>query len=372
MSLFEALNEYITHENSTMLQEADDPAIFAISQEAHDRFTFVVNTVLSPTVCLIGIIGNSFGLHVLSRDPNKKKITIYTYLFSLMMFDVLFLFVGLVFTTLDTIRFFDDGLGYYIYIYSETPKGYCHLALKHVMAALLIIMSAERLLSLAFPLKVKSFWLSSYPRVIITVAAIFSAVYTIPFVITFNPTVFKNENNQTVYVILVKPYLSGLFDTYTYINTIVLHYIAPLTVIVLNTLIVVIYSRNNKKSTSLRKSQDTFHQTKITIVVLCVAGMYVLLSLPNMFQHTLTFVDDRYNFFGKYHLTFEVFVRLGDFLARVNAAVDFYVYIFVSNHYRRLIFSIFRKYRFRFSYNIDMSKSISNNDCVSASTHHKF
>lgn len=82
---------------------------------------------------------------------------------------------------------------------------------------------------------------------------------------------------------------------------------------------------------------------------------HFVLYLPILFLQTLLFVDDRYSFYGDLSQTFAFFLFLGDFLARINAATDFVIYILVSTHYRNIFNLIVLKRLGRSPYTTDDS-----------------
>ena len=314
--------------------------MFAIPPEVYQTFNLVVNIILTPLICLLGIVGNAVGIYIIKKDSDSKKHTIYIYMLSLMTFDIGLLVVGIVACVSETIKYYDVYLGNFLLEYCPPCKGYGIVVLKHVTAILLIIMSIERWMSLVFPYTVKQSVLSKYPRTIVATSFIFSAVYIIPFVAGTRVVPVIDATNRTIYVGTVDEDYFEVFFVYTYIETTILHYIAPLGVLVFNVLIIITYSRLVKQRTSVKPSQITDNQRKITLVVLGVASLYVMLSLPNMFVQTLIFIDEDYSFYGTQWLTFRFFIDLGDLMSRINAASDFFMYILVSSHYRAIFQSM--------------------------------
>ena len=338
--------------------------MFAVNPRVYEQFDFVVNMILTPILCVLGLVGNSVGLYVIGKDPSSKKHTIYTYMFSPMAFDILFLLLGLVTGALDILEHYDAYLGNKIKAYSWAYKGYCTVVLKHMGSILLIIMTLERWMSLVFPYHVKQSYLSRNPKTIVTVSFVVSAVYIIPFTAGVTVLETTDARNRTIYANGIDQNYFPVFYIYTYIETTVLHYLAPAFVLVFNILTVVSYSRFVKKRSSLGKRHMSDNQTKITFVVCCVAGLYILLSLPNIFVQTLIFINDDYSFYGRYNLTFDLFIQLGDFLARINAAADFFIYILVSNHFR----SVFNSMLFKGDSESSRSRSSVSNEKQNVST----
>ena len=80
------------------------------------------------------------------------------------------------------------------------------------------------------------------------------------------------------------PVSTGFFDTYVFIETLILHYAAPLVILIFNIASVVAYRRvvTNKPGERERHSKRD-NQKRITLVILGVAFLYILLTLPNVF-----------------------------------------------------------------------------------------
>lgn len=311
--------------------------IINISPETFTIMVLIINGILTPIVCVVGFIGNSVGLWVLYKDPNNRRQTIYTYMFALMTFDNLFLLAGLSSAAVEVAGSFDQKLGQEMLNYVIIFGGYVFVMLKHVSAFLLIVMSYERLMALWKPFRAKDSYLSKHPAIIITIIVVVSAVYIIPFFAGFRIVSYQTMDNITSHTTIIVPGYFPVFNVYTYIETIILHYICPALVFILNVMIIVVYSRHKKQRSSMRMNRSSDNQIKMTVIILFVACTYVILSLPNLFLQTLIFVDDNYSFYGKYNMIFHLFTSLGDLLARINAGTDFFVYVFVSNHYRSVI-----------------------------------
>lgn len=329
--------------NSSFGFEDKEP-IFHISPTAFRQFALAVNVILTPIICTAGLIGNSIGLIVLSKDPNKKSMTIYTYLISLMAVDVAYLALGFGVAVLDAIEYHDWYLGNLIIRNGWRYIAYVHTVLKHMFSSLLLFMSIERLMSLLRPYTVKDSFVSKYPKRIITICFIVFSLYLIPWAAAFETTSFEDSKNRTVYMNYIDEGYQEFFEYYSYFETAMLHCMCPLTVLLLNISIAVAYSKFlRQRSSNLKSAQSIEGQNKITAVVLCVAGLYVILSLPSLLIQTLIFFDKDYTFYGRFKLQFFVLVFLGDLLVRINAANDFYMYILISSRYRGMLNTNFCK-----------------------------
>lgn len=346
-------------ENTTLGSSSKQP-LFTITTEFYYQFTFIVNLILTPIICVFGLVGNIVGIFVLGKDANNRRLTIYTYLLYLMTFDIMYLVLGLSETATEALMFFNRYLGNFVLEHFAQWRSYVDSVLNHMSSLLLIFMSTERLWALLSPFTVRNTVLSRYPRTMITTGLVVVSIYLLPFVISVHVISFPNSENRTEYDSVPKSDYFIPFDQFLFVEAIVLHYIAPATVLLLNGVIAIAYSRYLKQRAACLRSNQCDDPTKITVVVLCVATMYVLLSLPNLFIKTLLFLDDDYSFYGQFSIIFFLFINISDLMARINAACDFFIYILVSKRYRQVFSTLLCK--------CDVTKTIGCNCCNRRST----
>lgn len=323
--------------NASLRLDLKQP-FFQITPATFRLFTLIVNVILSPLICIFGVIANSIGLAVISKDRIKKQMKIYTYIFLLLVVDNLYLLLSFVMNILDCVEYFDFELGNLLNRHVWIYKGYILTWLKHVISALLVLMSLERLIALICPFSVKTLIISKYPKFITFLCALVFAAYLVPWSAGFRTVQFMNDQNKTVYRNIIKPSYKNTFLFYTYVETTILHYLFPVTVTVINVTTVVVYARYlRQRMPNFGKGQLNDNQLKITVTVLLTACLYIVLSLPYMIIQTLIFKDEDYSFYGRFKLHFFAFVFFGALLARINSAMDFLVYIVISKRYRGVL-----------------------------------
>lgn len=314
--------------------------IVDISPEFYKRFAFTVNLILTPLICIFGLAGNIVGLRVLGKGSKNKRMTVYTYLLALMTFDILYLILGLSESITEAIAVFDRYLGHLVLEHFAFARSYIDSVLNHVSSALLIFMSLERFIALVSPFTVKDYKFSRYPGTFICVTLLLASIYLLPFILSVHVVAFENEENRTEYSSEPKRNYFIPFDKFLLFEAILLNYLAPLAVLTLNVMIVVTYSRYLKQRSTTLTINQSDDQKKITVVVLCVAAMYILLSLPDVFIKTMLFIDDDYSFYGEFSIIFFFFISISDLMARINAATDFFIYVLVSSHHRAVFASM--------------------------------
>lgn len=329
----------IPEENATGAAETDqtDFGLLKITFSFYREYSFYGNVVISPIICILGLGGNTIGMRVLWRDCRNQKLSIFRYLFALMLFDNIFLLGGLFINVIAMVEIYDWYLANWIFTYTSFGSGYVDFVIFHTSSVLLIVMALERLNALVRPFTVKRSWFSKYPLKIIVSIFVSSALIILPYPFCFEVIASEYEN-KTFYLLTPKSDIRYFYEQYSFAENVVSS-IYPIIMLGINIAIPIAYCRvlKQRKMDLPNVSSNDTQQFKITLMVLWIAVMYILLSIPKIFLQTLIFIDSDYNFSGKYFLTFYVFTFTGDILARLNAANDFVIYILISKRYRRIL-----------------------------------
>ena len=328
----------VQNAHTTLSPDGDGQPIFAITLDVYKQFSFFVDVVLTTLVCIIGIAGNSTGLYVLSKDQSPNRNAIHTYLIFLMSVDIIYLTVGLVLSAFYVIEMTDKRIGDVIRTSTLLYRPYIDNLLNYTSTLLLIFMSFERLLALIAPFRSKASVLTRYPGVIICLSVSAMGIFLIPFITSFYVEESFMEGNYTRIVMTLKPEFESLFKVTSFVSNLFLHYLAPCIMLVVNIITLSAFSKyRRQRAHILRSRQNSRRQARITVVIVVVVALYLLLSLPNIFIHTLMLINTEYGYYGKYRLTFLVCVRVGDLLARINASADVFVYILICQQYRVIV-----------------------------------
>lgn len=314
--------------------ENDSTPIFNISETFLKQYRFVIGVILTPVVCTLGLLGNYLCFRVLRKTTMKRRMSIFVYLLARMITNIAYLALGL-FLSINEIIFINDFyLGNYIWTHAGAIKAFVDIVLNHISAFLLIIMSLERLWLFIHPLTHQESCLSKYPRTVLFSGILVFCIYALPFPLRFRRVDYLTSDNITTYSLTVDPDFKHLFEITQFVETVVLYYIDPFTVLFTNFAIMFAYSRYLKQKTIILKKCkcDGKNQVKITVLVVYVCVMYIILSLPNLFIQTLLLADDRYSIDGKFSKILFLFYLTGDLFARINASIDFIIYMFASSH----------------------------------------
>ena len=327
--------ENLTFLTSTLEPITDDFDL-GISKETLARFSLIVNAILTPIICVVGLIINGLGIGVLWRNTKQQRMSVYQYLCALTIMDVLFLATGVVRASPGILIYFDAHLSNYIETHMKLGIVYLDMIFSYTSSAMIVVMSFDRLVALVRPLHVKSTFLAKYPLCVIFLSFLFNTVFLLPLPINSEVVMFQ-DRNRSEYLFRFKPYTKGFMNVFVLIQSIV-HNFVPITCLIFTSIAIplqhyrIIQNRKeglNKKTTSVANKQ-----MKITWVVVIIAFLYVLLSAPTFVIKVLQFVNPDYGFEGKYRMVLWFTVDLNNLFSYINAANDFFIYIIVSNQYR--------------------------------------
>lgn len=324
---------------STSGADVNDKALFTITEESYEKFSFLSNTCLTPLICALGLTGNCMGFGVLRHE--QRKLPVYVYMCALTFFDGAYLLVGLIRSIPRFLELSDKYLANAIETHEQLGSIYLDMVLAHTSTAMILVMSMERLLALVRPFTVKDMLISKYPLRVIALCLCVNLIFLLPYPICFEVQSYMGEENRTEYYLQFKPETQEFMDRYMVVQTTVDYYFPGVAILLINVAIPVAYSRTLREQSSTLQSAIGNQHTKITLTVLCITLMYFLLSLPNLFIKTLAFVEPGYSFDGKYQLAFWLFIDVSNLFAYLNAANDFVIYILVSKHYRKLFKTLY-------------------------------
>ena len=312
-----------------------------LTEETYKRFAFYTQIIVTPLICIFGIIFNALGFGVVWPDVKQQKMSIYKYLCALTLSDMIYLLVGLIRTIPTILKSLDMEHAAYFEEHMKRWSIYFDMVISHTSLALILVMSFERMLALVWPFKVRRTWFAKYPLSIIIFCFFANVLFHLPFIVYFEVASFS-AGNTTVYFIRFNPAVVEEMERYHVTQTVVDYIIPAVCLLVTNITIPIKYYRitQSRKSTFSETTHSfTSRQMKITSTVFAVTLMYFLLSVPNVTIKILSFVDTDYSFDGKHKLVFWFAIDISNLFAYINAANDCLIYVLVSDYYR----SIFKR-----------------------------
>ena len=328
----------MTSLNNTTTSVIGDESNSFLTFDTYERFAFICNTIVTPILCIFGIVFNGLGLGVIWPDIKEQKMSIYIYLCALTLSDMIYLALGLIREIPAVMKYLKAENSD---LFEETMKRvviYIDIVFSHTSTGMILVMSLERTIALVRPLHVKTTWFAKYPIRIVIICFVFNIIFLLPFAIYLEVTSYTT-GNSTEYYLRFNPNVETQMKYYMIAQTIVDYFIPTACLLITTTIIPIKYytfSKERRINLSISSGNIANRQMKITTTVFAITFMYFLLSVPNISVKILGLVDEEYSFDGKHKLVFWFAIDLSNLFFIINAANDCVIYILVSEYYRNI------------------------------------
>ena len=313
-----------------------------MTKETSDDITSTLQCYVFPIITLIGLTGNILSLLVLLQKKMRASTTSLV-LIGLAMSDILFLITNAVRKSTCIIERFDPSAAAMLNATTFYYMFYLKTAFSRVSTLIVVLISIERLIAVAFPLKIKSI----VTRTKMFIAVIFCYVvtfaglaglppqYTYAFSSSGRPriamTPFAYEN-----AIPLKAYNE-------YFLPIVYRHAPVCLVLIINSLIIFLLGRSNRfqKSVSKQDSKRSDEQKKITRMLLSVALVFLICLLPGDVLLVASLVVDGFTFFGFHRNLFAALSDISLCFEMVNSCANFIIYMLLNRNFYNTFVRLF-------------------------------
>lgn len=304
-----------------------------MTKQTSDDITSTLQCYVFPVITIIGVIGSILSLIVLFQKKLRNSTTTIV-LIGLAFSDMLFLVTNFIRKSSCIIRAYDEPLADEINATTFYYMFYLKTAFSRVSTLLVVLISVERLIAVAFPLKVKQ---------IVTKQRMLAAVLFL-YVLVFGSLAGLPPQYTYIYI-RGKPYISQTkFATENaeslkiyneYFLPIAFRYIPVMIVLILNIGIILIISQSTRfqKSASSQDSKRKEEQRKITRMLLSVAIIFLICLLPGDLLLLCSAIIDGLEFFGIYHNLFLVLSDLCLLFEMVNSSLNFITYMVLNRNF---------------------------------------
>ena len=331
-----------------------------ISKDFQEQFKAVLWFGFVPAFTLVGIGGNVFGLCFLRYQKFNQPF--YQFLFGLMAVDLLYLIIVLFTIPLPIVKLYDQRIPSYIKCYAERSFQLVQSAAYSTCAHIITIMSAERLLSIMLPLKLKAFKYRKYTVVLMIILLLLNMILIVPAFLILQPKEIIDPETNITTCILIPTKWARENMSYSAVILTAARFVPGLATLVANIMIAIFIARQRFKRTSLfatqtRRYEETGRQIKTT-VTLMVLSISLLLSLFPSGIATIfkRYFPDTYDVNGKEYFTYLLILDVSYLLRVLSAASDFFIYIFTTNASRESI-KLMLKLKCKFCYERNNSNS---------------
>uniref|UniRef100_T1JCS4 G-protein coupled receptors family 1 profile domain-containing protein n=1 Tax=Strigamia maritima TaxID=126957 RepID=T1JCS4_STRMM len=301
-----------------------------------DTVRFWIQKVLIPITVIIGVLGNTVTIVVLTR--RRMRSSTHLYLTALATSDFFYLIFNF---TLSLIHY-DSVKSYYTYF---EYYGYGHMltdACSNTSVWLTVSFTLERYIAVCHPIRGKVLCTESRAKFVVIGVFLFCFISTLPTPFEYAMGTRRDSNtNQTLYAIGY----SSLGDDATYQKvyywfTTIFFILIPLTLIaVFNSFLIraVHHSKQERRRmTSVRgerQEQYSSQETKITIMLIAVVVLFLLCQVPT----SIMLIYGTMSEYGseKEHTIVVSLNNICNLLMAINASCNFVLYCAFSDRYRK-------------------------------------
>ncbi|XP_071114860.1 allatostatin-A receptor-like [Haliotis cracherodii] len=286
------------------------------------------------------VLLNTFNIMVYTAPAMRSPTS--TYLIALATDELLFACLSTLRSALKSVYGVDAVKKQLYLTFAMYVSNFVLASLRVLMYCLTVLVSLERFLAVAFPLKSRSFRLIKSPLIFIVAMSAICFLCHLPGAFKYNVVPKPNSTDYTikpsVMFINNRDLLLGIGAA----NKILFTYIVLACGLIMNLCVLLAlrkHSRNRQKmNTTVDAEKAAKRERQTTITILTSTFLFTVLALPlatdSMVQ---AFVVD-YNVFKKEHYVNMLMKEVNGLLIMFSLSTDFVFYIALSRAYRRTFF----------------------------------
>ncbi|KAL4228110.1 hypothetical protein ACF0H5_013545 [Mactra antiquata] len=312
-----------------------------MSKELSDDIVEVLQCYIFPIITLIGVIGSILSLIVLFQK-NLRNSTTSIVLIGLAFSDLAFLVTNMIRKSSCIIRSHDANLANEINATTFFYMFYLKTSFSRVSTLIVLLISVERLVAVAFPLSVKTVVTKGrmIASVVLCYVITFGMLAVLPPQYTYKYIRGKAYIWQTKFALENAKSLKVYNE---YFLPITFRYIPVLVVLGINIVIVYLIkgSKRFRESSTKQDPRKKDEQRKITRMLLVVSLIYLICLLPGNILLFCSSVIDGFQFFGTYRNLFNVLSDLCLLFEIINSSVNFIIYMFLNRNFYETYVGLF-------------------------------
>ncbi|XP_052778098.1 galanin receptor 2a-like [Mya arenaria] len=304
-----------------------------MTQDKSDDITSFLQCYIFPILTVFGITGNAMSLAVLLQKKMRGSTTTVL-LIGLACSDILFLVFNAVRKSTGIIEKFDQEAADTLNATTFYYMFYLKTAFSRVSTVLVVAISVERFIAVAFPFKVKTI----VTKTTVTAAVALSYVVTLGFLAVLPPQYTFTYIRGKAYISQTPFALNNVepLQVYNeYFLPIAFRHIPVAMVLLINGAIIILLRQSSQfqKRMSTKDDKRKDDQRRITRTLLTVAIVFLLCLLPGDIFLISSLVVDGFQFFGTYH---NLFLALSDIclmFEMINGCLNFVIYMVMNRKF---------------------------------------
>ena len=356
----EAQNEI---ETSTSGNKTEDP-----NKASTECLKFLINAILTNIIVILGTVGNSLTIIILTRRAMRSSTNIY--LTALAVWDIVVLICTALLIGLEAIPEFNV---YRFYAYAYVVSYIYPIALIAQTATIWLTVSftVERFIAVCHPLKAARMCTIKRAKIVIYGVSIGATLYNIPRWFEYKPMHFVEPKlgNLTINIVtqtnfVRNPWYTQIYFSWLYVPIMCIIPLATLSI--LNTCLVMAVRRSQKQRKDMNVRQS--RENNVTIMLASVVVVFILCQVPAL-VYNLAYAMDREYVEGESYC-YGVLSVMRNFLVTFNSAINFLLYCALGQKFRRIFLHTFCKKCINDTY-MPMSGIHQHTSQFTPSAHHK-
>ncbi|XP_067649769.1 probable G-protein coupled receptor 139 [Haliotis asinina] len=318
--------------NSTLSPAVTTP-IYPPEFYALNSVTNFLNTFYIWVIFAVGFPGNVLSVVVIIRMSRQRLATSFLYVAVLSIVDNLAIILKIIFNQSHQKKFPIDETGcQFLTFFGLTCPAFANW--------ILIIISAERLTAVAFPMKVGLIWSLKKATGIMVGVFLFLAL--------IHSHIFATVTHYESYTCTVKgAYHQYLIPFWYFTSATIYSFIPAVSIIIFSTLIVLLLRRYSKQRRRISvgepaQTEAQRQERQITIMLVILAVVFVILTIPRCVYVILqlNMCPDERDYMCVERKKF--FDSITTQLADTNHAINFYLYFLSGRKFREEFMKLFR------------------------------
>jgi hypothetical protein len=332
-----------TATNTSVISNEDG---ILVSSETLELIRKIFYCGLFPVLFLVGYTGNIFCLIVLSKE---KKYTSTKVLLSLLTLADLFILSGGVFNTLMMIALlYYPTAGYAMYV-RQIPffSAFFAPTFYNIKMEITAIISAERLIAVFSPLRVKTVCSKRLVLSLSITLAILITVALVPQMFVYEIIEITVPCSEPVIVAVLTEF--GKNTEFYRLYTVVtggLFFVIPFCIVFVSTMIIIVTlsRRRNIFSTDfhMATARLEIQEGTITRTLVAMTTIFIICLSPMTILSIITIIDPDNKEYRYKNNTYVVVSTISYFLLNLDSTVNFFIYMIFGSKYRRIFISLFQ------------------------------
>lgn len=312
-----------------------------MTKEMSDDITGILQCYIFPIITLIGLTGNILSLAVLLQRKMRASTTSIV-LIGLALSDIMFLITNAVRKSTCIIKLYDSMAADTLNATTFYYMFYLKTAFSRVSTLIVVLISVERLIAVALPLKIKTIVTKSRMliAVIICYLITFAGLAGLPPQYTYTYVRGKPYISQTKFATKNADALKVYNE---YFLPIAFRHLPVILVLGINTVIIILLGRSRRfqKNSTKQDNKRSDEQKKITRMLLSVAVVFLICLLPGDILLISSLTVEGFAFFGTYH---NLFLALSDIcllFEMINSCANFVIYMLLNKNFFETFSTLF-------------------------------